>query len=160
MVEDGVAGDQTQACGPQDLQLPMFGNTECSVPGQDDDLDLAELDDLEPIREPGPPRLCKVGGIIGWMTDSFVAVEARFLREARLCSVCEIQPREDGRLLCGCCQVKLRPAKLTPAEKEARRLQAYAIARQRAKAGQRDARAAAVSGGQLPLPKKAATRFR
>ncbi len=141
MTEDGITADRhTHAGGPAPPPPPFTFPDFCN------DLGPCKVD-LEPdvIEEPlAGPRMRKLGSILtNQLSPAFAALEARWLMEGRLCVVCEIAPRDDGRLLCGCCQVELRPAKLTPAEKEARRLQAYAIARQRAKAGQRDAHAAA-----------------
>ena len=106
-----------------------------------EDLQLVELLEadagIDGERPPGP-RMRKIGGIVSCqLSDEFAALEAAFMRATDNCVVCEGAPRADGRLLCEPCQKAARPPKLTDAEREARKAASFAIARARAKAGEK-----------------------
>ena len=78
----------------------------------------------------------KVGGIVsGQLSAEFVLIEARLMQETALCISCCAAARADGRLRCSPCQVAQRPAKLTPAQREAAKQRALAIGRARRREG-------------------------
>ena len=83
----------------------------------------------------------KVGGIVsGQLSAEFVLIEARLMQETALCISCCAAARADGRLRCSPCQVAQRPAKLTPAQRQAAKDRALAIGRARRREGHRAGR--------------------
>jgi hypothetical protein len=81
-------------------------------------MDAVAVADLEPDAgvEPLPgPR--KLGGILkNQLSHAFASLEARYLLEARLCVVCKIAPRDDGRSTSARCHsLLLRIASVTQA---------------------------------------------